>query len=806
MTINSETRVAGPFEGNDSTVSFPFTFKVFDSDEVRVVAETGAVETDLELGTDYTVTLNADQNAAPGGSVVLVNPLATGVRLTLTSALEMLQPVDLTNQGGFYPRVINSALDRLTILLQQLASVVSRTLKFPLSDGPVGDLPGRSARAGTVLAFDEATGEPVVGPDISSVNGVAGALAAINTVAGSIVDVNTVADNIDDLSNFSGVYYGPSATDPTARRDGSPLQVGDLYFSTVTNTMRAYNGSAWRNSVSGAVTIQNLSGNGVKTEFLLDYAPESEVLTNVFIGGVYQQKSTYALGGANGDVLIFNQAPPVGTDNIEVVVSSLIPSDDKLRQELAAPGGAELVAFTQAGAGAVTRTIQEKARETVSAEDFAGTDAEKLAAGVQALGGLGGTLSLTRRGYSTPTRLAYTTPVSIVGTGGVYAAVDTTGALSTEDTFSYSPSADYDHTLTSVQRLHLGSYMDGLRAGRAGVRLETLSAGQNLSKFTVRDVIVGQGSGAGIHHINDPVDNINGGLFCARFENSQIKGGIKLEASGDSNTISHCILSGDGIGVDASLVSGASLLSIENNNITTSGGAIRINAGSRFRILGNNIEHYSLGASDQAVVNIAGGSGTMNSGEIRANLISAFGGTDATRLLRLNNCQGTVVENNVFLRGASTIAHAIVIDANCRDVRIGANVFSVGWAGPILDNGIGTMGLLKDPVLQNGWVGYSATETARFIKSTDGLVTLAGSIKNGTTANGTLLFTLPEGFWPATVMRSPAYAYDIAGTTHIAELIIDVNGSVLVNWAKGAQLSINCTFPAALLANVESDI
>lgn len=374
MTINSETRVAGPFDGNDSTVSFPFTFKVFDSADVRVVAETGAVETDLELGTDYTVALNADQNASPGGSVVLVAPLATGTRLTLTSALEMLQPVDLTNQGGFYPRVINSALDRLTILLQQLASVVSRTLKFPLSDGPVGDLPGRSARAGTVLAFDEATGEPVVGPDISSVNGVAGALAAVNTVANNIADVNTVADNIadvntigqniadvntvaaniadvntvvdniadvntvadniDDLSNFSGVYYGPSAANPTTRRDGTPLQVGDLYFNTVTNALRTYNGSAWRESVSGVVTVQNLSGDGVETEFQLDYAPESEVITNVFVGGVYQQKNTYALGGPNGDVLIFDVAPPVGTDNIEVVVSSLVPSDDKLRQEL----------------------------------------------------------------------------------------------------------------------------------------------------------------------------------------------------------------------------------------------------------------------------------------------------------------------------------------------------------------------------------------------------------------------------------------------------------------------------------------
>ena len=370
MTINSEARVAGPFDGNDSTVSFPFTFKVFDSDEVRVVAETGAVETDLELGTDYTVTLNADQNAAPGGSVVLVAPLPTGTRLTLTSALEMLQPVDLTNQGGFYPRVINSALDRLTILLQQLASVVSRTLKFPLSDGPVGDLPGRSARAGTVLAFDEATGEPVAGPDIASVNGVVGALVAINTVsdnivdvntvaadiinvntvaadianvntvAGSIVDVNTVAGNITDVTNFADVYYGPSATPPTTRRDGSPLQVGDLYFDTPADTLRVYDGAAWREAAGGSIAVQNFSGDGSTVAFTLDTAPASASLVQVFIDGVYQHRSTYSVSGTT---LTFNVAPPTGTDNIEVTTTSVVPSDDVLRGELAAPGGVELI-------------------------------------------------------------------------------------------------------------------------------------------------------------------------------------------------------------------------------------------------------------------------------------------------------------------------------------------------------------------------------------------------------------------------------------------------------------------------------
>jgi hypothetical protein len=334
MTINSETRVAGPFEGNDSATVFPFTFKVFAEDELYVVRAADSVETVLVLDTDYTVDLNPDQNAAPGGEVTLVAPLATDSTLTFTSDLEALQPLDLTNQGGFYPRVINNAFDRVTILIQQLKSVVSRTLKFPLSDGPVGDLPGRDARAGRVLAFDPDTAEPVAGPTIYEVETVAATNEAITIVADNIGDVVTVANNITDVTNFADVYYGPSATDPTMRRDGSPLQVGDLYFNTSSDRLRVYDGGVWHETPGGSMTVQNFSGDGAETEFQLSYTPQTEIVTQVFVGGIYQQKNTYELGGVDGDVLIFSEAPPTGTDNIEVVVSSMVSSDDVLRGEL----------------------------------------------------------------------------------------------------------------------------------------------------------------------------------------------------------------------------------------------------------------------------------------------------------------------------------------------------------------------------------------------------------------------------------------------------------------------------------------
>jgi hypothetical protein len=140
MTISSEIRKAGPFLGNDSTTNFPFDFKVFSTSDVLVVrTNPQGVETELTLGSDYSVSLNPNQDTSPGGTVTLPAALQTGYKLTITSKVASLQPLDLTNQGGFYPQIINSALDRLTILAQQLAEKVNRAVKVQISSSTSPD-------------------------------------------------------------------------------------------------------------------------------------------------------------------------------------------------------------------------------------------------------------------------------------------------------------------------------------------------------------------------------------------------------------------------------------------------------------------------------------------------------------------------------------------------------------------------------------------------------------------------------------------------------------------------------------------
>jgi len=165
MTINSTTRKTNALVGNGNTATYPFAFKVFtDADVVVKKLETAtSIETTLTLGlnNDYIVTLNEDQNSNPGGSITLKSGgnnqnLASGFSIVITSAVEPLQGTDLTNQGGFFPEVINDALDKATVLHQQQQDELNRSIKFSLTNtiGSLEITENAAARKNRVLGFD----------------------------------------------------------------------------------------------------------------------------------------------------------------------------------------------------------------------------------------------------------------------------------------------------------------------------------------------------------------------------------------------------------------------------------------------------------------------------------------------------------------------------------------------------------------------------------------------------------------------------------------------------------------------------
>jgi hypothetical protein len=163
MTVPSSTRRAGPFSGTGALASFPFTFKVFAKTDVSAQRAVSGVTTTLVQDTDYTVALNTDQDATPGGTVLCTLPV--GATLTLLGAMPYDQPTDLPSGGAYRAKVVEDAFDRLTIQTQQLAESADRSLRAPVGE-ILASLPNKAARSNTLLAFN-GNGDPTVGVPVS---------------------------------------------------------------------------------------------------------------------------------------------------------------------------------------------------------------------------------------------------------------------------------------------------------------------------------------------------------------------------------------------------------------------------------------------------------------------------------------------------------------------------------------------------------------------------------------------------------------------------------------------------------------
>lgn len=115
---------------------------------------------------------------------------------------------------------------------------------------------------------DNITNVNITGTNIANVNAVGSNIANVNTVAGSIAGVNSVAttvvpniaellqvnDNaalvVSILDQFDDRYLGSKSVKPIVDNDGNALLVGALYFDTVTNMMRVWDGSAWSDALT----------------------------------------------------------------------------------------------------------------------------------------------------------------------------------------------------------------------------------------------------------------------------------------------------------------------------------------------------------------------------------------------------------------------------------------------------------------------------------------------------------------------------------------------------------------------------
>ena len=137
MSLSSTTNKV-IYNGNGATNTWPFSFPVLEAGHLAAIFTGGdGIETVLSASL-YSVDGIGDP---AGGSVTcpllgspIATPIPTGTKLTLLRTVPYTQTTVLSNQGGYYPEVVERRFDQIYMALQQLEERVSRASLHLLSD------------------------------------------------------------------------------------------------------------------------------------------------------------------------------------------------------------------------------------------------------------------------------------------------------------------------------------------------------------------------------------------------------------------------------------------------------------------------------------------------------------------------------------------------------------------------------------------------------------------------------------------------------------------------------------------------
>ena len=166
MTVSSTTNKAS-YSGNGTTTAFTVPFYFLESADLQVILRSGTTETVQTLTTNYTV---AGAGVSSGGTVTMLVAPAASTTLTILRNAAATQETDLLPNDRLPAESLETALDKLTMLVQQLDEETGRSLKYPASDTTASaQLPASTARASKFLSFD-ASGNPVasIGTDATT--------------------------------------------------------------------------------------------------------------------------------------------------------------------------------------------------------------------------------------------------------------------------------------------------------------------------------------------------------------------------------------------------------------------------------------------------------------------------------------------------------------------------------------------------------------------------------------------------------------------------------------------------------------
>ena len=171
MTLTTENNTK-EYTANGSTDTFAYDFLILDEDDLKVYLD-GVLQS-----SGYTV---SGVGEAGGGDVVFSSPPADQTRVSLYRIMAMTQETDYLPYDPFPADTHEAALDKLTMLCQQVHEATQRAILAPIGGDPEVDFSLPAYDAGKAVMWDEVAKELTTSDD--QVNGIVTAAQAAQTAA-----------------------------------------------------------------------------------------------------------------------------------------------------------------------------------------------------------------------------------------------------------------------------------------------------------------------------------------------------------------------------------------------------------------------------------------------------------------------------------------------------------------------------------------------------------------------------------------------------------------------------------------------
>ena len=181
--------------GSSSTTTFAYGFPIFQEADLKVYVDS----TLKTLTTHYSVT---GEGTTSGGNVVFGTGV-TNCTVTIFRDVTIARTTDFPTSGAFQVGSLNTELDTITAVQQELEDKITRSLRLDDEDGTVAmTLPLKADRVGKVLGFNSSTGVPESYVYLTNENTV----ALDGLTAGTVTESKYVlVDANKDIGSFRNV-------------------------------------------------------------------------------------------------------------------------------------------------------------------------------------------------------------------------------------------------------------------------------------------------------------------------------------------------------------------------------------------------------------------------------------------------------------------------------------------------------------------------------------------------------------------------------------------------------------------------